>query len=36
MQATDAQMEDQLYFSGPIDSWLTSFAKWAQQGDDSR
>lgn len=36
VQATDALMEDQKHFTGPIDSWLTSFVKWASASDEFR
>lgn len=36
MQATDALMEQQVHSTGPITSWMTSFAEWAENSTDYR
>jgi len=36
IQATDALMEDQKHFTGPIDSWLSSFTLWAASSGEFR
>lgn len=36
MQATDALMEQQAHATGPITSWMTSFAAWAENSTNYR